>query len=178
VLVVETIALYSDITDLVDIPKVNFGMEYILEKIRSLPRKVVENEDEIIAKLISEFDTTNPLPTPVVYITGITMAIDEILHHKRPITHIQGKVSPYSYAVILQAVKDNPPQTASLRIVRPARLQRLKTFRASNSRVYAVALITGNHTNITDCYSLTFVHDGDKWVVASFHLIGGANGSH
>jgi hypothetical protein len=172
----EDMLWYSTVNDLVNIPESNFGVDYILERTKNIA--IDEDEERIIEELTLELNTDNPLPVPMAYVTGITLAVDEVLHHKRPLIHIQSKVSAYSYASIMELSKQNYDQSMKTRIITPAKLQRLKTFRASNTRIYVVALITGNHKDIIDCYSLTFCHKSAEWIVVDFHIIGGPNGSH
>ncbi|MDR1448486.1 MAG: hypothetical protein LBI63_06005 [Candidatus Ancillula sp.] len=167
---------YLNITDLVDIPKHNFGVEYALDVVKSTPQSPSENM--IIRESATELSKVTPLPVPVAYMTGMSVAIDEVIHHKRPISHIKGKVSAYSYAVILKLSDNEQVITDPSIIAAPTKLQRLKVFRLTNTRIYAVALINGNHPRITDCYSLTFIFENLRWMVKDFHMIGGPNGTH
>jgi hypothetical protein len=132
----------------------------------------------IIKELSDEFNKEDQQPFPATYITGLTIAIDEVIHGRRPITHLRDKVSPYAYGLILDEilVPDKKPKYSGM--IRPAKLRQIKAFQVSNSRFYAVALIVGNHIGITDCYSLTFVHNGQRWMVVDFYLVKGANEKH
>ncbi len=156
---------YSTIDDLIEVPKSNLGVERNLSKVGDVAHTEGASARKSARRLKNRLYTHNPLPAPVAYVTGITLAVDEILHDKRPITHIQGRVSAYAYAIILKSIDYKHARANPAKVAAPAKLQRLKTFRVSNTRIYAVALVDGNHRFTTDCYSMTFLYDGLKWIM-------------